>query len=577
MDFGLSPDQIDLRDAVRRVARRDLAPGYLERAKSTEFPWEAYRRIARLGVLGLLAGPEHNPLDREDHVAAGLAVEELAYADFNLANAVIPVLLTSSLIARSGTAWMRERWLARLVGGETYLAFGLTEPHSGSDAAALRTTATADGDGYLLTGEKTSVTMLAHAEAMLVTAQTVRDGVSLGVSGFLVDLSAHGIATSGIPDTGWRPMGRGIVHFDDVRVPASARIGAEGAAFRSVLAGFDFTRPLLALTGIGCAHACVDQTASYVADREAFDAPLASFEGVSFPLAEHSTTSARPSAGPGDRGGLTDGDASVDRDGLPGQLRRSRPAQEDDQRREVLRLRDPQVRQRRGLLEELPAEPVLQHHLGRRRIRDQRRREDVDPYPVPLRLDRRHLAEHHDRRHRRPDHALAGGRHLRGVGGDVHDAAAALLLHERQDDPGEQHGRQRLLGEDHRQVLGGGPVEQFGPVGSCYRRDRDIDLPELAVYRRHGLVHLIGAARVGGHEQHLSLGAPGEHHLARGLAPRRGAGEQGDLPHAGLGEADRTGQADARRTPGDQRYRVGVAAHQGSGHGLSSIIYKWRD
>jgi cyclohexanecarboxyl-CoA dehydrogenase len=302
MDFGLSPDQIELRAAVRRMARGDLASGYLERAKSTEFPWEAYRQVARLGVLGLLAGPEHNPLDREDHLAAGLAVEELAYADFNLANAVIPVLLTSSLIARSGTDEMKERWLARLVAGQTYLAFGLTEPHSGSDAAALRTTATAtaattatatttaDGDGYLLTGEKTSVTMLAHAEAMLVTAQTKRDGTSLGVSAFLVDLSADGIATSDIPDTGWRPMGRGIVHFDEVRVPASARIGTEGAAFRSVLAGFDFTRPLLALTGIGCAQACVDETARYVADRDAFGAPLASFEGVSFPLAEHSTT-----------------------------------------------------------------------------------------------------------------------------------------------------------------------------------------------------------------------------------------------------------------------------------------------
>jgi cyclohexanecarboxyl-CoA dehydrogenase len=147
-----------------------------------------------------------------------------------------------------------------------------------------------DGGGYLLSGEKTSVTMLAHAEAMLVTAQTVRDGVSLGVSAFLVDLSSDGIATSDIPDTGWCPMGRGVVHFDGVRVPASARIGAEGAAFRSVLAGFDFTRPLLALTGIGCAQACIDETARYVVDREAFGSPLASFEGVSFPLAEHSTT-----------------------------------------------------------------------------------------------------------------------------------------------------------------------------------------------------------------------------------------------------------------------------------------------
>jgi cyclohexanecarboxyl-CoA dehydrogenase len=278
MDFGLSPDQVEVRAAVRGMARRDLAPGYLDRARSTAFPWDAHRRVAQLGVLGLLAGSEHNPLDREDHVAAGLAVEELAYADFNVANAVIPVLLTSSLIARFGTAEMRERWLGRLVAGETYLAFGLTEPHSGSDAAALRTTAAADGDGYLLSGEKTSVTMLAHAEAMLVTAQTVRGGASLGVSAFLVELSSDGIVTSDIPDTGWRPLGRGVVHFDGVRVPESARIGAEGAAFRSVLAGFDFTRPLLALTGIGCAQACIDETAR-APTRARSDHPLVTVVG----------------------------------------------------------------------------------------------------------------------------------------------------------------------------------------------------------------------------------------------------------------------------------------------------------
>jgi cyclohexanecarboxyl-CoA dehydrogenase len=85
-------------------------------------------------------------------------------------------------------------------------------------------------------------------------------------------------------------MGRGVLHLDQVRVPQEALIGPEGSAFRSVLAGFDFTRPLLALTGIGCAQSCLDDTAAYVRDRDAFGSPLARFEGVSFPLAEHSTT-----------------------------------------------------------------------------------------------------------------------------------------------------------------------------------------------------------------------------------------------------------------------------------------------
>lgn len=289
-EFGLTDDQIEVRDLVRDFARETLAQGYLERASGTHFPWDTHRRVAKLGVLGLLAGPEHSSLDEADHVAAGLAVEELAYADFNVANAVIPVLLMSALIAEHASSAVRERWLPALVDGTAYVAFGLTEPHAGSDATALRTTAVADGDGYLISGEKTSVTMLANAAAMIVTARTVRDGEDVGASCFLVDLGADGLTTSEIKDTGWAPMGRGVLHLDAVRVEPDALIGPEGSAFRSVLGGFDFTRPLLALTGIGCARAAIDLTATYVREREAFGSPLSRFEGVSFPLAEHATT-----------------------------------------------------------------------------------------------------------------------------------------------------------------------------------------------------------------------------------------------------------------------------------------------
>ncbi len=290
MDFGLSQDQTAVRDAVRTLARAEIAPGYLKRAKQTSFPWTIHQRVAELGVLGLLAGPEYNPLGEDDYLTAGLAVEELAYADFNVANAVIPVLLMSALINAHGGERIRKQWLTPLVVGQAYVCFGLTEPGSGSDAAALRTKAVADGDGYLLTGEKTSVSMLAHAQAMIVTAQTYRDGRRAGVSAFLVELDSAGVTKSDIPDTGWQTMGRGVVHFDGVRVPTNALLGSEGSAFRSVLNGFDFTRPLLALTGVGCAQACLDETAAYVRTRRAFGAPLARFEGVSFPLAEHATT-----------------------------------------------------------------------------------------------------------------------------------------------------------------------------------------------------------------------------------------------------------------------------------------------
>lgn len=290
MDFGMSEDQLAVRDAVRGFARVELAPGYLERARQSDFPWDIHGSVADLGVLALLSGPDHNPLETEDFVAAGLAIEELAYADFNVANAVIPVFLMSALINTHGSKRVREEWLAQLVAGQAFVCFGLTEPESGSDAAALRTKAAADGGGYSITGEKTSVTMLAHASAMIVTAQTYRDGEPVGVSAFLVDLHSPGITMSDIPDTGWKPMGRGAIHFDQVWVPDDALIGPEGSAFRNVLNGFDFTRPLLALTAIGCAQACLDETAEYVSARHAFSSPLSRFEGISFPLAEHSTT-----------------------------------------------------------------------------------------------------------------------------------------------------------------------------------------------------------------------------------------------------------------------------------------------
>jgi cyclohexanecarboxyl-CoA dehydrogenase len=289
MEFGLDEEQTAIRDAVRGFARERLAPGYLARAQGDAFPWELYRELAGMGVLGMLAGPDRNPLDREDFVAVGLVIEELAYADFNMANAVIPALLMGSLLARHGSPAVQERWLDPLVAGEAYVGLGLTEPGAGSDVTAITTTATAVDGGYRLRGEKTSVTMLEHLHAMIVVARTVRDGADVGASAFLLPIDSAGVARSRIVDPGWRPLGRGVLHLDDVELPADALIGEEGRAFRSVLGGFDFTRPLLALTGIGCAQASIDETVGYLRDRHAFGAPLSRWEGATLPLAEHAT------------------------------------------------------------------------------------------------------------------------------------------------------------------------------------------------------------------------------------------------------------------------------------------------
>jgi cyclohexanecarboxyl-CoA dehydrogenase len=117
----------------------------------------------------------------------------------------------------------------------------------------------------------------------------VRDGASVGPSAFLVPLDVAGIEKTPIADPGWVPLGRGVLRLDNVAVGADALLGTEGIAFRQLLGGFDFTRPLLALTGIACAQASIDETVAYVSSRTTFGSPLASYEGVSFPLAEHAT------------------------------------------------------------------------------------------------------------------------------------------------------------------------------------------------------------------------------------------------------------------------------------------------
>lgn len=284
MDFALSEQARALRDVVRTFAVKELAPGYLERARTAAFPWEQHRKVAGLGVLGLLAGPQWGGEEEPDFESCGIVMEELAYADFNVSNCVLPPLIVTSILRDHAPRPMQEEWMPRLVAGETMVALGLTEPGSGSDAAAMRTTARRRGSGWVINGEKTSITAIPYAEAAVIFART--DG---GVSAFMVPMNLPGVQMSLINDPGWLPVGRGSIAMTDVELPSGALIGAEGDGFRVVMRNFDFTRPLLALTAIGCAQATLDETVEHVRTREAFGTTLSRFEGISFPLAEHAT------------------------------------------------------------------------------------------------------------------------------------------------------------------------------------------------------------------------------------------------------------------------------------------------
>ncbi len=286
MDFAPSVEQKLLQDTLRDFARRELMPNYASRDKDEDLPQSLVRKLGELGVLAPMVDA---PLGGSglDYVSLGIAHEEIARGDFNAAYVLLLAALVGAIIARSGDDRQRAAFLPPICRGEMIAALGVTEPAGGSDAAQVKMQARRDGDSYVLSGEKTSISFSSSAGAALVMARTgAAEAGARGVSLFYVDLASPGVSRTRFHDLGSRAIGRGQLFFDSVRVPSGSRIGDEGAGFVQVMQGFDFSRSLIGLMCIGAAQQSVDETCAYVAEREAFGAPLARFEGVSFPLAE---------------------------------------------------------------------------------------------------------------------------------------------------------------------------------------------------------------------------------------------------------------------------------------------------
>jgi len=289
MDFALDDDQTAIVETARRFARDVLLPGYLAREAAGEADRALLREMGGLGLIGADLSSEHGGLGTGG-LTVGLIVEELARGDYNVANMVLSGSLMGRIVQDFATAPLAAAALPPVVAGEALLALGLTEPRGGSDAANLQLKARRAGDGYVLNGEKTSISAAAHADAVVLFARTgAEDAGAHGVSAFHVPLDLPGIARTRFDDLGQTIIGRGSLHFDDVRLPARHLLGDEGGGFTQVMRGFDYSRVLLGLTCLGAARASLDETWQYIQEREAFGQPIARFQGVSFPLAEAET------------------------------------------------------------------------------------------------------------------------------------------------------------------------------------------------------------------------------------------------------------------------------------------------
>jgi cyclohexanecarboxyl-CoA dehydrogenase len=282
-------DQIALRDVARRFAREKLRPDYQKRESQPGIDRALFKEMGSLGLIGVDLPEEYGGLGLSG-VTAGIITEEIAYGDFNVSYMQLLSSLMGAIIHANASPELARTWNSRIVAGEAIVALGLTEPRGGSDAANLQLKARRVGNEYVLSGEKTSITFADQADAMVLFARTGKpEEGARGISAFLVDLNQKGVQRTRFNDVGSKIIGRGSVFFDDVQVPVENRLGEEGKGFTQVMQGFDFSRILIALQCVAAAQASIDETWEYVKERQTFGAPLAQYQGVSFPIVEFET------------------------------------------------------------------------------------------------------------------------------------------------------------------------------------------------------------------------------------------------------------------------------------------------
>ena len=290
MDFELSDDQRRIRAAAREFAEAELGDHIAPYDERHEFPHEIVRKLGPLGFLGVLVPEEYGGAGL-DYVSYALIVEELNRGD---ASVGITMWAHNSLctnhIALFGSAEHKRSYLPRLASGETLGAWGLTEPGSGSDAAALRTRAQRRGDEWVLNGSKAFITNASVGGIAVVMARTDPEKKSKGISAFVLEQGMPGFS-AGKPyrKLGLHASNTAELIFEDARVPAANLLGPQGQGFVQAMQVLEGGRIAMAAMAVGIAQAAVDQSAKYMKQRTAFGKTLAEFNGLQGMLADIAT------------------------------------------------------------------------------------------------------------------------------------------------------------------------------------------------------------------------------------------------------------------------------------------------
>jgi alkylation response protein AidB-like acyl-CoA dehydrogenase len=283
----------ELLDLVRELADKELRPAVDAAERDAVFPREAFRLLGRSGLLGL-PYPERWGGGGQSYGDYLLVVEELARAWLAVGLGLSVHTLACFPLVTAGTDEQRERWLPDLLGGDLLGAYCLSEPHSGSDAAALSTRAAADGGGYRIDGVKAWISHAGRADFYTVFARTSGEPAgrdrARGISCLHVPAAVEGVrAAPAEHKMGMRSSATAQMIFDAARVPADHLVGEEGQGFAIALAALDAGRLGIAACATGLAQAALDTAVGYAQDRRQFGKPIIDFEGLAFLLADMAT------------------------------------------------------------------------------------------------------------------------------------------------------------------------------------------------------------------------------------------------------------------------------------------------
>ncbi len=286
----LTPEQEQIRDAMRAFAQERLAPFAAEWDRNKTFPAQALKELGELGAMGVCV-PEQWGGAGMDYMSLVLMLEEIAAGDGATSTIVsVQNSLACGIPARYGSDAQKKQWLKPLARGEKIGCFCLTEPHTGSDAAAIRTRADRDGDDFVINGVKHYITSGANAAVAIVFAVTDKAAGKKGISCFLVPTDTPGYRVARIESKmGQHASDTAQVLFEDCRVPASAMLGREGEGYKIALSNLEAGRIGIAAQAVGMARAAYEASVAYAKQRITFGQPIIEHQAVNFRLADMAT------------------------------------------------------------------------------------------------------------------------------------------------------------------------------------------------------------------------------------------------------------------------------------------------